>query len=58
MKNENRYHIYLRNKCLYHSLSENEFKETWEMLNNFISIFGNVKKEDLNYEEISPTRLG
>jgi hypothetical protein len=48
------YHIYAKDKCLYHSLSEKEFKEIWEMVNNYLSITDSsqIKKEDLNYEEL------
>lgn len=47
------FHIYLKNKCIYHSLSECEFKKTWEMIHNFISIVEyNFRKEDLTYEEL------
>jgi hypothetical protein len=58
MKNEKRYDIYLKNKCLYHSLTKSEFEKTWKMLNNFISIFGNANKEDLNYKEIFSRKAG
>lgn len=46
------YHIYAKNNCIYHSLSEEEFKEIWDMINKFISISGCLKKEDLSYEEL------
>jgi hypothetical protein len=47
------YHIYLKNKCIYHSLSEDEFKKTWEMIHNFIDIATEIEKEDLEYEELT-----
>lgn len=47
-----KYHIYFKNKCIYDSLSRNEFEETWKMIHNFVSIFGTVDKEDLSYKEV------
>jgi hypothetical protein len=50
---EKRYHIYAKDKCLYHSLSEEKFSETWEMLHRMIELLGmNIAKEDLQYEEV------
>lgn len=49
---EKKYHIYFKNRCIYHSLSEIEFEETWKMLNNFMSIINNAEKNDLSYEEV------
>ncbi len=47
------YHIYAKNKCVYHSLSEEKFSEIWEMLHRMIDILDvNISKEDLNYEEL------
>lgn len=59
MENENNYNydIYIKNKRIYHSLSENEFKNTWKMLNNMLSIFGNADKNDLNYKKNSKSKL-
>ena len=51
--NEKIYHIYAKNKCVYHNLSEEKFSETWEMLQRMIEFLDmNVQKEDLQYEEI------
>ena len=47
------YHIYAKDQCIYHSLSEEKFSETWEMLHRMIELLGkNVSKEDLSYEEL------
>ena len=47
------YHIYAKDQCIYHSLSEEKFSETWDMLHRMIEILGkNVSKEDLSYEEL------
>lgn len=53
------YHIYLRDKCLYHSLSEDSFKEHWEMLCNMIELLSNgYNKEDLSYESVVLPKKG
>jgi hypothetical protein len=44
------YHVYVKNTCVYHSLAEEEFKKTWEMLNVMVDLLGNYAKEDLSYE--------
>ena len=49
---EKNYHIYVKDRCIYHSLKESEFKETWELLNNFIDIATEIQKTDLQYEEV------
>lgn len=47
------YHIYLKDKCLYHSLSEEGFKQHWEMLCNMIDLLNNgYTKEDLSYTSV------
>ena len=48
------YHIYAKDQCIYHSLSEEKFSETWEMLHRMIELLGNseIEKEDLTYEEL------
>ena len=44
------YHVYVKNTCVYHSLAEEEFSKTWEMLNTMVELLGNYGKEDLTYE--------
>ena len=47
------YHIYAKNQCIYHSLSENKFSETWETLHRMVDLLGiDLQKEDLSYEEL------
>lgn len=47
------YHIYAKDQCIYHSLSEEKFSETWDMLHRMVDFLGrNVSKEDLTYEEL------
>lgn len=50
---EKLFHIYAKDKCIYHNLPENEFNQIWNMLNNFVSIIGELKTEDLSYEEVT-----
>lgn len=52
-RNEKIYHIYVKNKCLYHSLSEEDFYNTWNMVNNFIDIYSEFNKNDITYEELT-----
>jgi len=49
---ENKYHIYLKDKCIYHSLSQEQFDNTWKMINEFLTVTDDTKKEDLSYEEV------
>lgn len=54
MKNQERiYHIYAKDRCIYHSLSEEKFSETWEMLHRMVELLGNsIQKNDLQYESL------
>jgi hypothetical protein len=49
---ETLYHIYLKDKCIYHSLTEDEFDLTWRMIYEFLSITDDSKKNDLSYEKV------
>jgi hypothetical protein len=47
------YHIYAKGQCIYHSLSEEKFSETWEMLHRMVDLLGvTISKEDLEFEEL------
>ena len=47
------YHIYAKNKVLFHSLSETEFKQTWAQLNSMVGLMKtDYMAEDLTYEEV------
>ncbi len=53
-KTEKIYHIYAKNKCIYHNLSESKFSEVWEMLHRMVELLDmNLRKEDLQYEELT-----
>ena len=48
------YHIYAKGECIYHSLSEEKFSETWEMLHKMVELIDvKFSKDDLSYEQLS-----
>jgi hypothetical protein len=52
------YHIYAKNRCVYHSLSEEKFSETWEMLHRMIDLLdADISKGDLQYEMMYVNKL-
>ena len=47
------YHIYAKDKCLYHSLKEEEFYKTWNTLLTMVDLTSTeYRREDLDYEEL------
>ena len=47
------YHIYAKNKCLVHSIKEDEFNSIWETVKNLTSILdSDYNESDLTYEEL------
>lgn len=47
------YHIYAKNTCIYHSLSSEQFTETWDMIHKLLSICdGSLTVKDIRYEEV------
>jgi hypothetical protein len=47
------YHIYAKNKCIMHSVSEEDFNVAWETLNRMINIIKtDYSQNDLSYEEL------
>ena len=47
------YHIYAKDKCLFHSIKEDEFHTTWNTLNNMVGLMNtDYSVEDLSYEEL------
>ena len=48
------YHIYAKDKCLFSSLKEEEFKNTWKQLNSMVGLMKtDYTAEDLSYEELT-----
>jgi len=45
------YQIFFKQKCIYKSLNEKDFKEIWEMIDHFVDASGAVEKTDLSYKE-------
>ena len=47
------YHIYAKDKCLFHSLKEDEFYQTWNTLKTMVGLMKtDYEISDLNYEEL------
>jgi hypothetical protein len=47
------YHIYAKDKCLFHSLREDEFNNTWNTLKNLVDLLDTkYAGDDLTYEEL------
>jgi uncharacterized protein YpmS len=47
------YHIYAKDRCLFHSIKEEDFRTTWETLNNMVGIMKTeYTSDDLSYEEL------
>ena len=48
------YHIYAKDRCLFHSIQEEEFKVTWKTLNQLVGLMHtDYNVEDLSYEELT-----
>ena len=48
------YHIYAKDKCIFHSIQEEEFQVTWDTLNRMVGIMKTEYSEkDLSYEELT-----
>jgi len=51
------YHIYAKKECIFHSLKEDEFKHTWNTLNQLVGIMKtDYTADDLSYEELLNNR--
>ncbi len=50
---EKYFHIYAKDKCLFHNIKEEEFNVTWRTLKGMIGLMKtDYTLEDLSYEEI------
>jgi len=48
-----KYDIYVKDRCIFHSVSEKEFDTTWKTLNNMVGIMKTeYSSEDLHYHEV------
>jgi len=51
------YHIYAKDRCLFHSVSEDEFPVIWMTLKNMVGLMKtDYNIEDLSFEELSVNR--
>jgi hypothetical protein len=51
------YHIYAKDRCLFHSIKEEEFEVTWKTLNNMVGLMHtDYEVSDLSYEELMVNR--
>ena len=51
------YHIYAKDRCLFHSIKEEEFQTTWNTLKNMVGIMKtDYSVDDLSYEELMVNR--
>jgi hypothetical protein len=46
------YHIYVKNECIYHSLTKEKFKELWDFVQK-ITWITEIHEDDIQYEEVS-----
>jgi hypothetical protein len=47
------YHIYAKDKCIMHSVKEEDFSTVWSTLNNLVGIMKtDYEQKDLSYEEL------
>ena len=50
------YHIYAKQECLFHSLTKEQFTNTWETLKGMVGLMKtDYELEDLSYEEVVKT---
>ena len=48
------YHIYAKDKCLFHSVKEEDFEATWNTLKNMVGLMKtDYSVNDLSYEELT-----
>ena len=47
------YHIYAKDRCLFHSIKEEEFSATWSALKGIVGLMKtNYEVSDLSYTEV------
>ena len=50
------YHIYAKDRCIYHSLNREEFENVWETLSRLVEIYTEVQPDDLQYVELTTVK--
>ena len=49
------YHIYLKDRCVYWNLNEEDFEEKWQMLNVMVDLItSDYTEEDLSFIKLGP----
>lgn len=52
------YHIYAKDKCIFHSLKEDEFRTTWRTLQRLVDVLDTrYAGDDLTYEELTINKM-
>ena len=52
---ETTYHIYAKDRCIYHSLNKEEFEEKWQLLHVMVDLISSdYNQDDLSYERLAP----
>lgn len=49
------YHIYVKNKCLYHSISEEDFNKLWDFVQK-LTWLTEIEENDIQYEEVTTNK--
>jgi hypothetical protein len=53
------YHIYLKDRCVMHSLSEEEFDEKWLTMNSMVKVMSTTYNlDDLSFEVVEKPPIG
>jgi|TARA_R100001509_G_C4848739_1_gene209300 hypothetical protein len=54
---EKLFHIYAKDRCLFHSIKEEDFNVTWNTLKGMVGLMQtDYTLEDLSYEEVTVNR--
>lgn len=52
------YHIYAKDKCLFHNIKEEEFQTTWNTIKGMVGLMKtDYEESDLSYEVVSINHL-
>lgn len=46
------YHIYVKNECVYHSLSKEDFDKLWDFVQK-LTWLTDINENDIQYEEVT-----
>ena len=56
LSNITTYHIYVKDRCIYHNLKQDDLEETWELLNVRVGLLKtDYSEKDLSFEKAAPT---